>query len=47
MANNSSTKPKPKRERKTDRFQQFLDSAFLVLVARKKLWIDRCDDREH
>ena len=43
MANNSSTKPKPKKKRKTDQFQQFIDSAFLA--ARKELWIDRCDDR--
>ena len=47
MANNSSTKPKPKKESKTDRFQQFLDSAFLVFVARKELWINRCEDCDH
>ena len=40
---NNNSKPKPTKKRKTDRFQQFLHSAFLA--ARKELWIDRCDDR--
>ena len=39
----NNNKPKPKKKHKTDRFQQFIDSAFLA--ARKELWIDRCDDR--
>ena len=38
-----TTKPKRKKKRKTDRFQQFIDSAFLA--ARQELWIARCDDR--
>ena len=40
---NNNSKPKPKKKRNTDRFQQFLNSVFLV--ARKELWIDRCGDR--
>ena len=40
---NNNNKPQPKRKHKTDRFQQFIDSAFHA--ARKELWIDRCDDR--
>ena len=40
---NNNSKPKPKKKRNTDRFQQFINLAFLA--ARTELWIDRCNDR--
>ena len=35
--------PPPKKKQKTDRFQQFIDSAFHAM--HQELWIDRCNDR--
>ena len=43
LSPDSLPEPKPKKKRRTDRFQQFIDSVLHAM--HQELWIDRCNDR--